>query len=640
MSSINATTLRLTGMASGLDTEGIVNDLMSISKLKVENVKKQKILLEWKQEYYQEITGKLNSFQTKYFGSSSPNSLLGGSLNKLTAKYSSPYVSVSGNSNAAPGSIYISDIVSLASKSRLDGKQVSSNPTISVNTSALSDLSGKSIDVTLDGVKKTITFSTGSYDTSDDVQSELVSQLNAAFGTNRINVSLNGNDLVLKAPHSSLSISVPADGASNPTGVLDFVSYSSNKLDSNLSLSQAGFSRDIFASPDDNTLSFTINGKSFLFTGQHTMNDIVKAVNNSDAGVTLSYSSLTDSYSITSKETGAASSVSVQDNHGFFMDALFGGGKYTAGTDAVVRMSTNGSQDEADMITVQRSSNTFTANGATITLLGKASGTAAENIDISLGYDTEGIIEKVKAFVADYNDLLSSITAKTSEEKFRDYAPLSDDEKAEMSDKEVELWTQKAKSGILRNDTYLNAIANELRSSIYTSVSTLDNTGEALGILAQIGITTGKYSEKGQLQLDEAKLRSALSEDTEKTLGLLAQESTVSYSLYSPANLQQKRYAESGIFWRLNDVMSRNLNTVGKKGALITLVGSPNKNYKGETEYSTRIANLESRITRMNEKLIDEENRYWDQFTAMETALSKLNSQSSWISGMLGQSQN
>lgn len=641
MAGINPTTMRLTGMASGMDTESIVKDLMSVGKLKVDSVKKQKMLLEWKQEYYQEITSKLNSFQNKYFGTSSSGSLTGGSLSMLTAAYNSPYVSILAGNSAVQGSMYISDIVSLASSAKLEGTQhVSADPKITVNTEALNDLAGKNIAVTLDGITKAVTFSTRTYATSQDVRNELASQLDASFGSGRINVALDGDELSLSASNSSLRIGIPADAEKNPTGILDFENYSGNRLDFNLSLSQAGFEKDIFASPEDNALSFTINGKNFSFTGQNTLSGIVQAINNSEAGVSINYSSLTDTFSMVSKTSGAASSITVADDHGFLMDALFGSGRYTAGTDAVVRMSTNGSQNEEDMITVQRSTNSFAVNGSTITLLGKAAGTDKEGISVSTSYDEDAIVEKVKAFVADYNDLLGLITERTSEERDRDYQPLSDDEKEEMSDKEVELWTQKAKSGILRNDTSLQSIATELKSSMYSTVKELGTSDKTLGILADIGITTGNYSEKGQLHLDENKLRKALSEDPEKALGLLTQKSSASFSLYAPAAQQQKRFSESGALWRLSDILSKNLNTIGKKGALIELVGSPNSSYKGETLYSKRIADMQERIDSMEEKLTAQENNYWKQFTAMETALNKMNSQSSWVSGMLGQAQN
>ena len=641
MAGINPTTLRLTGMASGLDTESIVKDLMAVSKFKVDTVKKQKMLLEWKQEYYQEITSKLNSFQNKYFGSSSSSSLMGGALNMLTATYSSPYISVTAGSNAVQGSMYIADIVSLASSARLEGKQpVSAKPKININTEALSGLAGKGITVTLDGITKTITFSPRAYASNQDVRDELSQQLASSFGAGRIDVALNGDELSLSANNSTLRISVPTEAQSNPTGILDFDNYSGNRFDFNVGLNHAGLAGNIFAAPEDEALSFTINGKTFSFTGQSTMNDIIKVVNASDAGVTMQYSSLTDTFSLVSSTSGAASSISVRDDHGSLMEALFGSARYSAGTDAVVRMSANGSKNEEDLVTIQRSTNSFAVNGATITLLGKAEGAAREEIGVSMAYDQNAIVEKVKAFVGDYNELLELITKRTSEEHYRDYLPLSDDEKADMSEKEIELWTEKAKSGILRGDSSLKAIETELKSSMYTAVKELSGQ-DMLGVLAEIGIATGAYAhaEKGKLHLDENKLREALSKDPERALSLLTEKSSISYSLYASPEQQQKRFSESGVMWRLNDILSKNLNTVGKKGALIELVGSPGSAYKGETAYSRRINDIQDRIDRMEDHLLRQEDRYWRQFTAMETALSKMNSQSSWIAGMLGQGQ-
>jgi flagellar hook-associated protein 2 len=640
MSTINGSTLRLTGMASGLDTESIVSDLMKVEKYKVDEVKKQKSLLEWKQEYYQEITTKLSAFQSKYFGTSSSSSLIGGSLNALTATCNSPYVSITAGSNTTEGSMYIADILSLASGAKITSNQaVTAAPKISVNSEALGDLSGKSIVVTLDGVSKTLTFSPRIYSTAADVQDELNAQLGAAFGAGRVNVMLNGSTLSMDSQNSALRISVPTDTESNPTGILDFDSYAGNRLELNMTLAQSSFANDIFAAPDDQNLNFTINGTPFSFSGERTVNDVIKAVNASAAGVTMSYSSLTDSFSLTSKTTGAASSISVQDDHGFLMDALLGTGAYTAGTDAVVRMSANGSTNEEDLVTVQRSTNSFSVNGAAVKLLGKASGDAQEGINVSFSYNSDSIVENVKAFVDDYNELLGSITTLTSAERFRDYKPLSDDEKDEMSDKEIELWTEKAKSGILRGDTTLQSIETELKSSMFSAIQKLGESGSNLGILADIGITTSGYQEKGKLHLDENKLREALTSDTEKTLGLLTQTSSTSYSQYASSEQRAKRFNESGALWRLSDILTQNLNTVGKKGMLITLVGSPNSAYLGESEYRSRIADIQDRIDSMNEKLISQEDTYYKRFSAMETALSKLNSQSSWLANMLGQGQ-
>lgn len=636
-SSINTSTMRLSGLSSGMDTESIVNGLLTASKTKLQAAEKQKISLEWKQEAYKSILTKLSSFQTKYFGTSSTSSnttILGSSLAKLSASYSSPYVSVAATSDSSSGSIYVADIMSLASAAKLSGDTgVSGTPTISVDTENLADLAGKSIIVTLNGVKKSITFSDKTYSSAQDVYNELTAQLKTAFGSGKITVAFSGDDITLTASNSTLQLSVPPDSAKDPSSVLNFGSYTSNRLSLTAGLSSAGLSSDVLG--EDGTLAFSINGKSFSFSSTSSLSDIMKTINGSDAGVKMAYSSLTDSFSLTSTTTGAESAVSVSDSTGSLMSALFGGGTFTAGTDAVVKLSTNGSTDEADLITLTRSTNTISVDGTQITLLGKAAGDEAEGVDIKLSYDTDAIATKITDFVNDYNALLKTLTDKLSEDANKDYTPLTDEEKDQMSDSEIELWEEKAKTGLLRGDSTLASIVSELRTSMNSVITSLIGDG-TYSTLSSMGITTGTYNEKGQIHMDKDKLKQALEGDAGKVLDAFTQKSDISYSAYATAEQKSERFNESGVLWRISDILSKNLATVGKKGTLITLVGSPNSSYNANSEYAKRIAGMEDKISTMKDKLADEEDRYWERFTAMESALSKLQSQNSWLTSMLG----
>jgi flagellar hook-associated protein 2 len=180
---------------------------------------------------------------------------------------------------------------------------------------------------------------------------------------------------------------------------------------------------------------------------------------------------------------------------------------------------------------------------------------------------------------------------------------------------------------------YLKEIANELKNSFLTGINKVGSTDETIGmIFADAGITTAIYSEKGKLHIDEQKLRNAISKDPDKVISLFAQKPNSIFSLYATDEQKQQRFNESGLFWRMSDLIERNLSTTGIKGALIELVGSPGDTYDTQTEYSKRISDMDKKIQDLNDRMADEENRYWEQFTAMETALSKLNSQSSWIS--------
>lgn len=618
---------RITGMASGLDTESIVESLMKASRTKVDKVEQQKTLLEWKREMYQNITTKLYEFQQKYFNTTSS---WASEISRLSASYNSSLISVTTSANSTAGSIYIQDIVSVATAAKLESSSpVSADPQITVNTENLSDLAGKTIIVSLNGIEKVLTFSNKEYTAATDVADEIQSQLNNMFGSGKIAVNLNGDNISLSAANSAVMIKTSTDGT-DPGDALTFASYSSNRIDFNVSLASTSLRTDALAGGDK--VEFTINGKPFSFNATATLSDIMRIINSSDAGVKMSYSALTDKFTLVSTETGAASDITISDVTGNLMSALFGTGVKTAGTDAVVKLSVDGSTNPESIITVTRSTNTIDVNGTLITIKGKDAGNAEENITINLGYDTDAILTKIKSFINDYNALLSEITTKLTEEYDRDYQPLTQDQKEAMTEKEIELWEKKAKTGLLRNDIYLKSIAEELKRCFYTPVMDLSDNSVSIGILSEIGISTTQYADRGKLTIDETKLKNALNSDPEKVISLFTQQSDKSFSVYATDDWLNERFNEEGVFHRLSDVLNTNLNKTGnRKGALINLVGSPTDSYTGETEYSKRIKELKEKIADLEDKLAKEEDNYWAKFTAMETAIAKLNQQSSWL---------
>ena len=629
MSSINGTT-RITGIASGLDTDSIVKELMDASKTKIASVEKKKILLEWKREYYMETATNLNNFKQKYLNSTS--GLFSDALTKLSVKTTSSLVTVTPTNYSSKSDIYIDDIVSLASSAKLTSSYtLSAHPPVEIVTENLTDVPETSMVIVLNGIEKKIKLPSRSYSSNTDLANELQAQLDSAFGKDNVKVDLSGNKMSLVAENSSLMIK----NSSEPDGALLFEAYSSNRAEMNVAIRSAGLAESV---GENDQFKFSINGISFDFNSSNTLNEIINSINKSDAGVIVSYSSLTDKLTMASKETGSSSAVSISDSEGSLMQKLFGEGVYTAGTDAIVRLSADGSKNEADFITIKRSSNTFDINGSTVTLNGKMSGETREAIDISIKIDTSQTVEKIKSFINDYNTLLSSITTKLSEEYNRNYLPLTSDEKAAMTEEEVKLWTEKAKSGLLQNDSYLNTISQQLRSIFYTPIK--DGDGNIAGLLSDIGITTPDYSARGQISINETKLADALNNDPDKVFSLLTQKSSSSFSLFATDELKAKRFSENGILERLSDFVSVNLSKTLKKGALINLVGSPDDMFKGETDYSKRIKDLEDRISKMNVDLASEEERYWKQFTAMEKAISTLNQQSQWIGNMLANNSN
>jgi len=637
VSTISSSTNRITGLASGLDTDELVEDLTATTRNKIAKAEQQKQILEWKQEDYRDILTDLFDFSDKYFGSSSSSTLIGSSLNNLASTSSnSSYVTAIAGDNATSGSVYISDIVSLATAAKVQSSSVvSPELSFTVDTGNLSELGGQSMEVTLDGVTKTITFSEGTYTSSEDVATALGTLLDSAFGEGRINVSGTDGNLTFTTENSTLSIAEVETEGENALATLGFddTDISSNRLD--LSKTLAEYS-SLFGS--DETFSFTINGEEFSLASSTTLSKVISVINASDANVKIAYSSVTDTFTITSKETGAGSSLEFSDSTGSFLSTIMGGsGTATAGQDAVVKLSLNGSTDAADQITVTRSSNSFTLEGVTYTLKGMSAGSTEEGITVTTERDVDDLVDKITSFVNDYNELLEAINGKLYEERDSDFLPLTDDEKEELSDDEIETWTEQAREGWLRNDTYLSAIASSLRSALYTDVQKTDGSGESLAlILADIGITTGDYTENGKLTIDEDQLREALTTDADSVLNLLTQSSTVSYSLYNTAENKTTRYNESGLLWRINDIIKANINTVGgKKGALINLVGNPNTGYTGTYTYSERINDVDDTIDELKDKLEDEEEYYYNKFTAMETSINTLNAQISYLTSQM-----
>jgi flagellar hook-associated protein 2 len=334
------------------------------------------------------------------------------------------------------------------------------------------------MNVTLDGVTKTVTFSDKTYTSAQDAAEELQTLLDGAFGGGRIDVSGEDGTLSLISAASKITLGAGEDEETSALFLLGFARGPRTAEPERYTVRsrpRAG------AEPGD--IAFTINGEQFSFSSSVTLNTILNTVNASKAGVTLSYSSLSDTFTMVSKDTGSASAVSFGDTEGSFLGAILGEGVFTAGAAAVIKVGLNGETDEGSLITVTRSKNSFEINGIVLTLNKKADGDAAEGVTVAAEPDADSFVEKIRNFVSDYNSLLDSINGKLSEERYRDFLPLTDEQKESLSESDQALWTEKAKSGLLQNDIYLTAIVRDLRSSLYAAVQTPGSTGDTLGII-------------------------------------------------------------------------------------------------------------------------------------------------------------
>ncbi|MCK9479162.1 MAG: flagellar filament capping protein FliD [Firmicutes bacterium] len=339
-------------------------------------------------------------------------------------------------------------------------------------------------------------------------------------------------------------------------------------------------------------IEFDINGVNFKFCDSDSLQHVISAVNKSDAGVTMSYSSLSDKLSVKSKTLGADSALEINNISGNFFaqnasDSAFGLSTATkAGTNAVLKIN---SYD------VSKASNSFTIDGITYNLLNETS----LETTFTIYQDVDASFNKIKNFIDDYNNLIETVNGKLKEEKFRSFLPLTQAQKKEMTEKEIADWEQKAKSGMLSGDLKIRQLLSDVRNAF---LNTVDGAGVSF---YEIGISTGYMSKDGKLNIDEAKLKNALANNPEGVANLFAKTS-------SAIDTAQK-YNESGLAWRIGDTLKNYTGFIKS----YTLVYSE----KQLSDYGRKVTDF---IKRMNEK----EARYYKQYAALEKALSNLNAQS------------
>lgn len=366
-----------------------------------------------------------------------------------------------------------------------------------------------------------------------------------------------------------------------------------------------------YISSQDRTLSFEIMNGSGVSEGIKTINikagdnltSISAAFNNSGLGVSAFYDSQKQQFVLTKKDSGSQSSIKVQDS----ITAEFMGelgfqnsigelsGK-TAGLDA--KFTINGYE-------TTRSTNTFSINGINYNLLQK--GTSS----LTVGDDTNATVESIRTFVNKYNETIDAINKKIGEAKYRDYTPLTSEQRKDLSEKEAEMWDEKAKSGLLRNDSSLSNGLNSMRQILYNNINTGDSKYD---LLSEIGIGTSKnYLNKGKLEIDENKLRNALSEKPEAVMKLFNGNGT-----------------EVGIVQKLRESI---------KSTIVKIESKAGNEFRNNSSLARELEAVNKRIFTFEDRLVQVENRYWRQFQAMEAAVQRSNQQGAYLMQQFGGGQ-
>lgn len=607
--------LRLSGLATGLDTETMVEDLMKAEEAKVFKIEQEKQRAEWKQEAYRDVIDDINEFIDSHYNITDNTKNILSTSSYKSVETSSGSVSMIANGDATNGSFTINEITQLATaatvSSATEAKGAISG---TVDLSSGATLSGQSFDVRLDGVQKTIRF-TADYVNATDIADAIQTQLNDEFGTGRVTASIVDNKLQLTADNSVLQV-LTTSGGTDALTTLGLTSGDQNTVNTSASLAT------VFGETD--AVEFTINGESFSFDSTDSMSTIMKAINASDAGVTMTYNTIDDAFTLTSKTTGAGSAINIANTSG----NLFGASSYINMTDIEVK---NGQDaifylnDSGKSNPIYRSTNTFTIDGVTTTL----KETSAAAITYTVQDDVGDAKDKIVSFVNDYNEMLDQLHDIFSETRDYDYNPLSDEQKEDMSETQIENWEAKAKEGLLSGDSTIRNIYNQLRNAFNSAID-----GAATSFKA-IGLDTGSYQSNGKITIDETTLDAALESNVQDVVDLFTKASDISYSRDLTSTQASDRFNEAGFSHRVNDILKNAVTTyrndAGYKGTLLEKAGKKGDTTEFSSSLSKIIADIEERLDDANDDLIDKEESYWDSFTALEVAISRMNSQSEWL---------
>lgn len=260
------------------------------------------------------------------------------------------------------------------------------------------------------------------------------------------------------------------------------------------------------------------------------------------------------------------------------------------------------------------SSNVFNINGLTI----KATGTTAagESLTISTDTDTQGLYDKIKDFLTEYNSIINELTGLYNADSAKGYEPLTDDEKSEMSDSEVEKWETKIKDAILRNDSTIGGVMNSMTTAMMSSYTV---NGKSYS-LASFGIHTLGYlnaakNEQYAYHIDGDEDDSNTSGNTDKLLDMITN---------NPEDVEEfMKQLTSGLYSALDTKMK---STTMSSAYTIYNDKQMTKDYNS---YTTQIKNWETKIE-------DLENRYYKQFSNMEKQLAKMQSSTSSLTSMFG----
>ncbi|MGN0586367.1 MAG: flagellar cap protein FliD N-terminal domain-containing protein, partial [Oscillospiraceae bacterium] len=278
----------MAGLISGLDTESLVKAMAANTKNRLNSQKQKLQTLQWKQEGYRAIISKIQSFQDKFLKIDSSSSIKAyANMNKYTCDTSSDKIVANASSTALAATYYISNASAATSACVESSGSISAD---SVTLDFSNNVADKeyTVKMTFDGTQRNVTF-TGGAD-ADESKANFIAAVNDTFK----DIKTDAQSFSFKDGTSDLVFNSTDDGIYHTFDVgynkeaVGLVNDTSSRMALGSSLGSIAFAKELQADADGN-YNLTINGVDFTFTKDSTISDIVNQINQSDAGVKMTF---------------------------------------------------------------------------------------------------------------------------------------------------------------------------------------------------------------------------------------------------------------------------------------------------------------------------------------------------------------
>lgn len=709
--------IRMTGLTSGLDTESIVNQLMSAQRTKQTKVENKKQKLEWKQEIWKGLNTKIYGFykdslsKMKYSSNYSTKKASVSDSTKLTATASTKaaagsykvsvnsiasaqyvtsgklsYKDSSGNTNTATTSTKLSDLgMSSGTVLKLEVGDKSSALEVKDDTTIkdfVNFCSNAGLNATFDekqqrfflsskdsGEENSFSLSANTYSSEGDTA---ITELNDAVGLANLKSSqktkynsivygsiASGTQISDDDKETLKSIAVSSADADAKSKAIEFYRASLNKTydisDEEKEKIKKKYDSDLTLSGDDRTKAIAdaiekrkqsdIEEKlktdeyktkiSEAVTKGITAEEVRKAglAVNDDSGVEdpASISKYTFEKTETRKEnaenaiesavgkfnTAIESGITSDNGSGLLKLGLSnfdGATSYKEGDLASNMVLSKAADTEIvyNGATLTSNNTSIEVAGVTLNLLGTTA--AGESVNVTVSNDTSAVYDTIKEFITEYNSILKTMNTYYDAASASSYEVLTDEQKEAMSDDEVDKWNTKIKDSLLRRDSTLSSLISVMKTDMMGSYKA--SNGKTYS-LANLGISTSSknYNEGGLLHIKGDEDDDEFADSTNTLMKMLEED---------PDTVKE---VLSGLASNLYDSLNKKMSTSTMSSALT---------FYNDKEMASQLSDYKKEISNWESKLSDMEEKYYSQFSAMETALAKLQSQQNTLLSYLG----